>query len=428
MPPKAFPSRVQALIRWLEVKTKTDLSYLSRGGFWLSIDEVAGAVAALLLSVAFANYLPKEVYGTYRFLISIFWILTAFTMTGLPSAVSRSVAQGKDDAFRSAFGFSVRWALPLSVIALGTSAYYFMQGNSSLGFGLLIIAGLGPLMQSAYLWSAYFTGKKKFKSLALFGSLFAVVPSSALFVTMQIVHSPLALLFSYLASTVITGLLISFYIFTRERPNRVPDPEYKSLGWHFSAMNLLATIAQQVDKVVVFHYLGAVDLAIYAFATALPEQIKNVFGSVSTLALPKFIARPFAEIKRTFWYRLWGFTGLVALTAIAYAILAPFIFAFFFPAYHDALFYSQVFALSLIPIGNSLSLTLLQAHKAKRELYLFNVLSPVFQIVSLIILTSIYGLLGTIAARILARAWSFLLGIVLVKAYGLREARIDSTK
>ncbi|KND47923.1 MAG: O-antigen export protein [Parcubacteria bacterium C7867-004] len=426
MPPKRQPfrERLQDLLRPLERYTKTDMSYLTRGGFWLTLDEAVGAIAALLLSIAFAQFLPKEVYGTYRFLLALFWVLTAFTMTGLPSAISRAVARGKEGAFRSSFGYSIRFALPLSVLALGTSGYYFIQGNVELGYGLLIIAMLGPLMQAAYLWSAYFNGKKKFRSVAFCGIVFSIVPALALLATMFVSKEPLTLLFSYLASTVLTGLLISVFILVRERPNREPDPEYKNLGWHFSAMNLLSTIAQQVDKIVVFHYLGAVQLAVYALATALPEQVKNVFGSVSTLAFPKFVERPFREIQKTFWYRFWGFTGLLTIVAIAYAIIAPFAFSILFPQYQEAVLYSQIFALALIPTGNTLAVTLLQAHKAKRELYIFNVLSPVFQILALIVLTSLFGLLGTVIARITGRAWSFVLAGILVTTYGWRESRM----
>lgn len=397
--------------------------YLSKGGFWLTIDEIAGGLAALLLSVAFAHYLPKEVYGTYRYLIALFWILTAFTMTGLPGAVSRAVAQGHEGAFRSSFLYSVRWALPLSFIALGTSAYYFLNGNGNLGFGLLIIAGLGPLMQGAYLWGSYCIGTKRFRTLALGGAFFAFFPVLVLLVTMYFSKSPLVLLFAYLGGSVIAGFLIAAFIFVRYRPNRVPDSEFKNLGWHFSAMNLLSTIAAQVDKVVVFHYLGAVELAVYAFATALPEQIKNVFSGVSTLALPKFVERSFSDIQKSFWYRLWGFTGLLTAASIVYVLIAPFAFNLLFPKYQEAVLYSQIFALSLIPIGNSLSIALLQAHKAKRELYVFNLLSPAFQIGALIVLTGTYGLMGTIVARIASRAWSFVLGNILVRWHGLRLAR-----
>lgn len=414
--------RFRSLLRLLERYTKTDLGYLARGGFWLTLDEVIGSIVALGLSIAFAHFLPKEVYGTYRFLIALFWTLTACTVTGLPTAISQAVARGHEGAFRSSFSFSIRWSIPFALLALCGSGYYFYNANTELGLGLLIIAAFGPFMQTAYLWGPYCMGNKKFDLLAVCGIVFSIFPALTLLITMYFFRSPLMLLLSYLAGSVVVGLLISLFIFVRYRPNREQDVEFQTVRWHFSAMNLLATIAQQVDKIVVFHYLGAIDLAIYAFATALPEQVKNVLNTVSTLAFPKFVQRPFADIQRNFWYRLWGFTGLLVLAALAYALAAPFIFDLFFPAYHDAIFYSQIFALSLIPIGSALPTALLQAQNAKRELYILNVLGPMFQIGTLVILTSTYGLIGTLIARIASRAWSFILASILVKVYMRRRS------
>jgi O-antigen/teichoic acid export membrane protein len=428
MPPSpTFADRSRGLLTWLERLTKTDLSYLAAGGIWLTIDEVAGGLAALLLSIAFAHFLPKDVYGTYRFFVALFWTLTAFTMTGLPTAVSRAVAKGHEGAFRASFGFSFRWALPLSAIALCASAYYFLHADLNLGYGLLIIAALGPLMQGAYMWGSYCIGKKDFRMLATGGALFAFFPAFVLLGTMYFVKSPLALLFAYLGGSVIIGFLIAVYLFKRYKPNNEPDPELQNLGWHFSAMNLLGTIAQQVDKLVVFHYLGAVELAVYSLATALPEQVKNVLNGVSTLALPKFVARPFSEIKENFWNRLWLFTGALVVAALVYMVIAPLAFNLLFPSYHEAIWYSQIYALSLIPIGSALPVTLLQAHKAKRELYIYNVLSPVFQIGALIILTSLYGLIGTVIARIAGRASGLLIGSILVTTYSRRLRREERT-
>lgn len=412
--------RFRRFLRFLERYTKTDLKYLASGGFWLGIDEVVGALAAFGLAIAFAHYVPKDAYGTYRYLIAAFWTLTAFTMTGLPVAISRAVAKGREGTFRASIPYSVLWGLPLALIALGTSVYYFLHENSILGYGFGIIAIFGPLMQAAYLWGSYLNGKKDFRMTALFGSLFAILPAIALFVAMLVNPDPLVLLFVYFSAAVATGLSIAFFIFIRYRPNKETDPESRNLGWHFSAMNLLATIAQQVDKLVVFHYLGAIELAVYSFATALPEQLKNVFGSVSTLAMPKFVARPFEEIRANFWGRLWLYTGVLTLVAFAYIAIAPFAFNLFFPAYKEAIWYSQLYALSLIPMGGALSMTLLQAHKANRELYIYNIVSPVFQIGALIVLTSLYGLAGAIIARVAARALALIVGGILVEVYAFR--------
>ena len=63
---------------WGEKYLKTDLVYLSRGGFWLSIGQGVAMLSGFFLSTAFANLLPKESFGTYKFILSGVAILGIF--------------------------------------------------------------------------------------------------------------------------------------------------------------------------------------------------------------------------------------------------------------------------------------------------------------------------------------------------------------
>lgn len=423
MPPQgSSKERLQAFLRFLERHTKTDVAYLASGGFWLVLDQVAGGLAAFLLAIAFAHYVPKDVYGSYRYLLAAFWVLTAFSFTGIPTAMAQAVARGREGAYRTSLLTSLVWGVPMSVIAVCASAYYFVHANDVFGYGFLIIAVLGPCMQPASLFGSYLIGKKEFRAIAIMGAIYAVVPAIVIFAMMFLWHTPISFLFAYLAGAVGTGVALTIYTFYHYRPNHVPDEDLKNLGAHFSAMNLLSTLAAQIDKLVVYHYLGAVDLAVYAFATALPEQVRTALSGISTLALPKFVARPFAEIRANFWQRLWLYTGGLAVVALLYAIAAPYLFDLFFPAYREAVIYSQVYAFALIPIGSALPVTLLQAHEAKRELYILNIITPIFTILVLIVLTSMYGLMGAIIARIAGRAWGFIVAGVMVQLYAHHES------
>lgn len=424
MPHFSPETRLKRLVHKLEIYTKTDLTYLTSGGFWLSLDQVGGALIAFLLAIAFAHYVPKETYGAYRYLISAFWVLTAFTLTGLPMALSQAVARGREGVYRASFLPSILAGIPLTFISFGMSAYYLLHGNNSFGIAFVVIAILGPFLQPAYLFGPFLMGRKEFRTNSLFGLILYAIPALALFGTMFMTRDPVAFLAVYLVSNVGTGALLTFLTLYFWKPNEVPDPSMHNLSGHFSAMNLLSTVAAQIDKVVVFHYLGAVELAVYAFATALPEQINGVCNAVSNLAFPKFVARPFAEIRANFWNRLWLFTGALFLVALAYIAIAPFVFDLFFPAYKEAVIYSQVYAISLIALGNSLPITLLQARVAKRELYIYNVLGPTFQILILILLTSAYGLMGAVIARIASRIVSLALGGILLESYGRKVASI----
>lgn len=401
------------------------MTYLATGGFWLTVDQIIGAVIAFLLIIGFGHFVSPQIYGTYRYLLATFWTLAAFSLTGIPTALSQAIARGYEGSFKYSFAWSALGGLPLFLIGASMGAYYFLAGNAVLGFGLLAAALFGPLMQPAHLFGPYLAGKKDFRMMTLLGVVFASVPACALGTAMFITNNPLVFFLTYLIGNIATGLALCVFIFWRYRPSGKVNADLHSLAGHFSVMNLLSTIAAQIDKLVVFHYLGAVELAIYSFATAMPEQIKGMLGAVSVLALPKFATRSIAEIRHNFWNRLWIFTGVLLCASVAYVVFAPLAFHIFFPKYASAIWYSQLFAVSLVLTSVSLPTTLLQAKGAKRELYIFNVTSPAFQIIVLVLFTALYGLTGTILARIVSRAFALGLSTALVRIH-LRSEQITN--
>lgn len=402
------------VLRWSERYTKTDMVYVFKNSWWLSIGQVGIAGIAFILSIAFAHFVPKDDYGTYRYLLSIFWVLTAFSFTGLPTAVTQAIARGFEGTYLKSFRLSMVWSIPMALIAFSISAYYFINGNSELGYGMLLIGALGPLMQPALLFGSLLEGKRDFLRYALYGVALNAVPAVCALIAMQFTSMPIVFVAVYVGGNVVTGLILDIFAYRVHKPNAEVNEDLTTTGAHFSAMNILATIANQVDKLVVFHFLGPIQLAVYSFATALPEQIKGLFNNLSTLAFPKFSTKTIEEVKKNLWGRIGIYTTILVVITSLYILVAPFIFRFIFPAYTDSIIFSQVFAISLIGISNVVPLTLLQAQTAKRELYIFNVLSPFFQIVSLFLLTMFFGLMGTIVARIVTRLFNFLLLAVLV--------------
>lgn len=411
-------------LRGAERFTRTDMRYLVKGGFWLGINQLALGLIALLLSVAFAHYLTKDAYGTYRFVLSLFWTFTAFSLSGIPAALIRAVAKGETGAYRQGFRLSLYGGIPVAIVALLTSGYYFLNGNMLLSAGCLIIAAIGPFMQSAYLYGAFFEGVRDFRKNALFGIALNLVPALAMLALMQYTGDPLVFLAANLGLSVAVGLTISYLFIPRDaRKSEKKSEGFLSLSGHFSAMNVLFTISQQADKIIVFHFLGAAPLAIYALAVSLPEQLRGLFGNIESLAFPKFATRSLDEIRRALPWRLLGLTGLIALAALMYMFAAPYIFSILFPKYPEAVFYSQLFALALIPIGNVIPISALQAHAKKRELYIFNIVSPLFQISVLTVGVMLFGLLGAVVARIIGRSFSFALSLILF--YTARSSPTD---
>lgn len=417
--------RVFSLLKWSERYTKTDMVYLAGNGFWLAVGQVGIGLIALGVSVAFARFVPKDVYGNYRFLLSIFWILTAFSFTGISTVLARAVARGESGAYARSLRLSLLWSIPMAIIGLGTSIYYYLNENTVLAAGALVIAIIGPFMQGAYLYGSYLEGKQAFRENAIGGIVLNLVPALALLASMFFIDDPVIFLLIYLGTSVLTGFVVSYVVVKKQAVSlKTQSKGFGTLSAHFSLMNILNTVSTQVDRILVFHFLGAVELAVYAFATAIPDQIKGLFNSVATLALPKFVKRPLEEVKSTLVYRLLGLSVIAAVAAMIYAFIAPFVFHILFPAYSEAIFYSVLYAVTLIPVGAVVPLALLEAHAAKRELYIYNVAGPLFQIAILLILISTMGLLGAVIARIIGRIFFLVLGIILTYSYSARIRKL----
>ena len=417
-----MPAPLLRLLRWSERYTKTDMVYLAQNGLWLTGEQILFGLIAFGLGIAFAHFVSKEVYGTYRYLLSLFWTLAAFSLTGVPVALNRAIARGEEGAYRAAIRLTLLGGLPVTLIASGLSYYYFALGESVLGYGALAIALGTPLFQAGYLYAAFLEGKRDFRRTASFGVVLNLIPALALLAAMRTGATPTTFFAIWIISNIATAGAISWIVFRIYRPSPIASPELANYSGHLSALNILGTIATQLDQLLIFHFLGAADLALYSFATALPDQAKSMVTNLGNIAFPKFVGRPINEIRRTMWQRVLLLTLVVAVGIAAYYALAPWFFGFFFPAYSDAVPYSRLYALTLIAIGSIVPTTALQAHAAKRELYLFNIVSPLVQIATLFAGVWWWGLVGVIAARGATRIFNFFFGLGLVRSYARRAA------
>jgi O-antigen/teichoic acid export membrane protein len=400
-----------------EKYTKTDMVYLVKGGFWLSFGQIGISLIAFILSITFARYVSKEVYGTYRFLISLFWTLAAFSFSGLSSAVIRAIAQGKEGAFKQSFPYILYGSLPMSLIAFCVSAYHFYFNNQTLGYGALAIGILGPLFHLAYSYGSFLEGKKEFKFNSLLGIILNTIPAIALITGTFFLKNSLYFFLIYLITHILTGGVLCIWTLKKYKPNSIKSDNLLKLGTHFSLMNILNTISNQIDQLLTFHFLGPAQLAIYSFTKAIPDQFTALFNTASILAFPKFTNKSVEDIEKTFWRKIVGFTIITTLSSAVLYFSAPYIFEYLFPKYLDSIYYTQIYAFALIPIATLLPVTVLQAHTAKRELYIFNTASACFNILILFILIPRYFILGAVLAKISSRIFNLALSSLLVSRF-----------
>lgn len=409
--------RFYSLLRASERYTKTDMVYLTRSGFWLNLQFVVTSAGALLLSIAFANLLSKEVFGIYQYLLSISALLAAFTYSGYNTAITRSVAQGYPGTLRASIRPQLAWNLLPALAGLAVAAYYLYMGNSTLGLGALCVSFTLPLIATFNSYAAYLAGISDFKRVALYGLVGNIAYYGAMFLFIFWIPEALPLIAVNLGVTTLASILLYHHTVRKIADAAPADPDAPAYAKHLSAMNVLGTFANQVDNFIIFHILGPAQLAVYAIAKLLPERIGSVFKLMTfSAAMPRFAQREYASIRVTLLSRLGLLSVVILAVAGLYALAAPFVFTLIYPTYEAALPFSQLYALTFVSyIGGTVSAAL-YAHRQVRSLYVLNIGLPIVQIAFQVIGVLLGGLTGLIIGKVLALAIASAASIVLMLA------------
>lgn len=396
---------IVALLRWSERYTKTDMVYLARGGSLLSLGQIISSLAAFLLSIAFANFLPKEVFGAYKYALSIASILAIPTLQGLNTAVTQAAARGYEGVYGEALKTKLRWGTLSALGGLLAAGYYFFQNDLSLSISFLIIAVFLPFLESFGVYSSLLNGRKKFGVLTKYTIISQVVSGIILASTIILTDNLHIILIAYFAPlTILYGV---FFAVTKKnyQKNDLVDAETLSYGKHLSIMGVINTIANYFDRIVLFQLLGAAPLAMYIIASAPINQIKGGLNHIKILSIPQFAGKDLQTVKQDYWRKFLILLGILTLGTIMYVLAVPFVFKLIFPQYLDSIVYSQILALSLISYVSILNISLLQAKKARKELYRQAFLAPTIRIALLLIGIMTGGMYGLIVAHVVARLW-----------------------
>ena len=408
-------NKVSQALRKSESFFRTDMIYLAKSGSWLSIGHVIAMVAGFLTSLAFANLFPKESFGNYKFILSVVGILGAFSLTGMSTAITQAVSRGFGGALRQGFRINLKWGTGMLLGGLALSIYYYINDNSLLSFSFLLAGIVSPITLSAGFYGAYLLGKKDFRRSSFYGMVNNIAPALALILTLFLTQNILIIIVVYFISGAIVSLLL--YRKTTQsykQGNQERDPELTSYGGHLSAMEVIGQITRHLDKILIFHYLGAAPLAIYAFAIAPVEQLQGGKKILSTLITPKVSGRPFEELQRSTPRKALLLTAYALLLALVYTLSAPYLYKLFFPQYLDSVFYSQIYSLTLLAVAGTIFNETLIAHKKTKELYVHRTIIPIVQIILFFILLPIFGLMGLIITHVIMRSFASLLSYYFV--------------
>ncbi|MEK7173080.1 MAG: oligosaccharide flippase family protein [Patescibacteria group bacterium] len=416
-------SKIYCLLKQTEKYTKTDNVYLAKGGFWLASSRAVTFLSSFLLAVAFANLLDPNLYGNYKYIVTLVGFLSIFTLKGMGGALSQAVSRGLEGGFYSLFKTKIKFAClqSLGVIILG--AYYFHQNNYLLALPLFFIAFLLPWRSAFSLIASFLPGQKNFRLNAKYQSIQNLVMAGSLIIFLllatQFPQRRLLITFTlvalYFSTETICNGIFYYQIKKKLKPNKEEDKKTKKFGYHLTFINFLEQIIQYLDQILVFHSLGAAQLAMYSFALLPVDKLKEPIQMVLALAAPKFSVKNPAELKKNLLPKIFKLLVLTALVITFYYLIAPWVFKFFFPRYTGAIFYSQIYAISLLGVGYLIASAALGSQMAIKKFYGLEIPTTILDIILLIGGFYWLGILGIIIARVASEIIRTIIGLIMVK-------------
>lgn len=400
------------LLRWSQKYTGTDMVYLASGTFWLNLNKALGIVVGLGLSILYARYIDKDVYGNYRYILSFLSMFGFFSLSGMGFAMTRAVARGYERTYVRFAKIIFISTLGITIIGLCSSLYFFfIRQETVIALSLAVGALLIPFVEGTGNWRAYLSGKKAFKEKTavnirtkiFYLGLMLVVVVCNYFFELSLLAGTLIMVSGYMLANGLPNAWYQLKYLKQIPKGSRTEPGSKAYGFHLTLAKIPQTIAFYLDGVLLYHYLGPVSLAVYSFAIAPIEQIKGLLNSMTAVAFPKFSTKTAASLRKTLPTKLIKLSAATIIITIIYVVLAPYIYEFLFPQYNESIQYSQIFALSLLAVPLGFLSYALEATKRKKSIYITNSIFPFIQIGLYVALIPQYGILGAVLGKVLGR-------------------------
>ena len=391
-----FKNKLKSFLIWSQKYTGTDMIYVARSSFWYFFGKFFYFLTSLAVMVAVANWLSKETYGAYRYVLSAASLLGIFALPGLNQALVRAVAKGKERMYKVVGKTKIKWSLLGTLACLVIAGWYFVNQNFQLGIAFSVAGLFFPLRYTFTIYENFWQGKEKFDVQNKFITVAQVLMTVGFIPFIFFTDKLVWILFGFFITRAI-GHGIFYFITYRKASDKNGDNETISFGKHLTVMGALNTIANQIDKLIIWQFLGPIAVATLSFAQQPLSKIEGLIP-ISSISLPRLSKKNIKETKHSLLKKFYKLLLIFIPGIILIILVIPYIYKFLFPAYTDSVPYFRVLCIGLIFAPFTLLSTSLLASMKKRELYIIRTISPIFKIILFLVLIPFHGIWGVVYA------------------------------
>jgi O-antigen/teichoic acid export membrane protein len=412
--------RLQVIISRLEKKLWIDVRYFLKGGSLLVLSQIVFSLRSLGIILIVTNFLWKEAYWQYNFILSLVWIASLFALPGTYNAIIQSVSRGflwtYTFLLKKIFYFSSLGGILL--IGCGFWLHFFRDYPHYEIFLFLWV--LFPFYSISGIYAYFLTGIQDFSrrvQYEILTHIFVVI--GAFFSIWYFESLPIFIILIFLIQT---GVGMYFHKKIHLSPKQEIDYESYYFGMKLTALGILSTCKMHIDKLIVSYFFGFAQLAVYALALAMNEQIYSLGKIIATIIMPKTSNLNQEQIRLQLpkligiIFFLFGTFSLFLI--LVYPYLIPLLF---WESFSGAVFYAQI--LTAFVSIKIVFFILSYIDLSQKDMYstvFSSTISPLIEIICMILWGLYFWVIWVVAAKIF---WDALNLLYFFTQYSKRERK-----
>ncbi len=390
---KNIKHKIHNLTKKVGNKIGVDLPYYLKNGFWMSGGQLITMMSAFVVSLFFTHFLTKEIYGQYQLLITYVQMFAFISIPGLSVSILRSVASGKHGVLKEATQIRMKYSLFAIPVFLGLSAYFFFYKNNSItAVALLVVAFLFFSIHSYKNWAQYYQGRSNFKAITIANTVFSAVQLLFFFIATYFFPSNVLFIFFVHIGTQIVFNYVMSHFAKRNIENTLQQEGWREYGFFLTKINVLNTVTNKLDYILVGSLINVEALAIYAIGIQTANMLQNAFKTILMTTTPKIVN--LKKIRFATYFMIFIITAIISAVLI---LILPFAMQFVYPdKFTDSIYLSQI-VIAFIPayvINNIYEKYIKFSIADKKVLLYVNIIFPIINLLSMFLFIYFFDIVG----------------------------------
>lgn len=314
---------------------------------------IAQQIIALISFFFILKYIPQDVVGHYHFVLSMMSLMSITALPGMRKALLQAIARNQGGFFKIATRYCVLGAILGSLCLLAIAAYYyFFKDNSIMALAFLIASLLNPLTKGLMTWKSSYAGEERFKRLSIMDAGGLLITSLLLMLSvLYYTKDHIILLSIALIIPSLQNLLLTIFEYKKHYNAPINETDLTSYGVKSSCYNVLPIIAGEIDRLSIYSFISASELALYNVAMKIPEIFKTVIRNLSGVIMPKLSRIPNYSKSLEKYFTGFSLLLLAFILIFLFTVLDDIFYLITPEEYHGSLIYAQALLISFA-IGN----------------------------------------------------------------------------